>query len=340
MRNAIAGCLVLALGILTTEAAAHGSLGLARESDLAAMAEAANLVVVADIASVEYRNTPIKGEQNTIPAGLVTLKISKVLRGKAPQGPLVLRFLGGPDGTGGIAGFSGVPLFAPNETNVLFIKANGDMACPLVNCEWGRFRVLNGAVYNTHGSPVYSVKKGHVVAYGRPPKELSTFRFPTPTFDAVMQHAFVKEQLAKSGMTYGQAKARYEKEAPKFIEYSVVHSPEQETAEPVDDPIPPGVKGAGAATILKGAKSLAARTSAKPMTLQSFVSALTPIAARAKRPVTPVSSASAAADFALPAIGKTPPPALKATVEAPLDPEAEAEAADPLQKRVPNAPKN
>ena len=337
--------LVLAL-IAVSAARAHGSLGDARATDLAAMAEQANLVVVADIAALEHRNTPIKGEQGTIPTTLVTLKIARVLRGAAPQGPLVLRFIGGPDGRGGVLGASGVPMFVAGETNVLFIKANGDLVCPLTNCEWGRFRVHEGRVYDTHGAPVLAVKKGHVVAHGRPPQALTVFRFPAPSFDAVMQNDFVKERLRQMGLSPEAARARYEKEAPKFIEYAL-RNPPGESPEPVDDPLPaagqgaqqgqPAIKTPGgplgpksAPPGVKAAEALRKALPKAPMTLDGFVAALTPIAKGAKRPATPVASANLAATYVLPPIGKSAPSPSKPTRAAP-DPAALKEAADPLR---------
>jgi hypothetical protein len=324
MRILIAAIAVTLAIVACAPANAHGSLGRDADSDLKAMAEAANLVVVAEIANIEYRNTPIKGEQGTIPTSLVTLKISEVLRGQAPQGPLTLRFLGGPDGRGGIAGVSGVPMFAAGETNILFIKASGDAVCPLTNCEWGRFRVLNGAVYNTHGSPVYSVSKGRAVAFGRPPKELSTFRFPTPSFDAVMQQPFVKERFAKMNMSVDEARARYEKEAPKFIEYRIVHSPEQESAESVDEAPPVGVTG----PLLRKEQALPKA----PMSLKGFLAALTPIAKSAKRAPQPVASADLSLGYALPGLAPATPPPPKRLTPPPVDPAAADEAANPLGK--------
>ncbi|MBY0422375.1 MAG: hypothetical protein K2Q06_08735 [Parvularculaceae bacterium] len=303
---------------------AHGSLGARRATDLRDMAEAANLVVVADISGVEYRNTPIKGEQGTIPTTLVTVKIRQVLRGAAPNAPLVLRFLGGPDGKGGVAGFSGVPMFVSGETNILFIKANGDDACPLSNCEWGRFRVFKGAVYDTHGAPVTAVVKGQVVSHGRPPKELTVFRFPTPTFDAVMQHSFVKERFAKSGMSLQEARARYEREAPPFIAYSINFPATQETADVVDDPLPAGRGGAVLGPLLKKQKP----PPKPPLGLDAFIKTLQPIAAGARRKPTPVASATLSSDFALPGIGKTAPK-LPAVSQAPAAEMKEAD--DPLQ---------
>lgn len=316
-------------------ALAHGSLGPATETDLRAMAEKANLIVVATVADVQYKNVPVKGEQQTLPVGLVSLKVSQTLRGKAPKGPLVVRFLGGPDGQGGIYRIGGVPLFQPGETNILFIEGNGDQTCPLTNCEWGRFRLLNGAVYSTHGSPVVEVAKGHAIARGAPPKELTLFRFPAPTFDAVMQNPVIKEAFSEMGMTYEEGKARYEREAPKFIEYRAQVSTVLETAEAINDPLPAELEQA--LKLKDPRKTEKLKTS--PMASKLFLAEIAKIAKAAKRAPKPVQPVNPSADYVLPAFTKAGPPADVAKAGAQIDPQALKEAEDPLGA-VQQAPDN
>ncbi len=337
--------LVAVLFFASESALAHGSLGRAKETDLAAMAETANLVVIANIQDVKYVNVPIKGEDHTIPNGLVTISILKTLRGKAPGKTMTLRFLGGSDGLGGILGVNGVPMFEAGEINLLFITGNGNAACPLANCEWGRFRVLKDAVYNTHGSPVLSVSNGHVVAHGVPPKELTTIHFPAPTFDAVMQNPVIKERFSQMGMTYEEGKARYEREAPKFIEYGLNVPTALETGEPINEPIPPEIKGemktpldgqnAQAPSVNKNLSSYRrapVKAASGPMSLKSFTDEITKIIGAVKRTPLGVESIDPSADYQLPAIQPLEAPALpddKPVLQ--VDPKTQSEADDPLQ---------
>jgi hypothetical protein len=155
---------------------------------------------------------------------------------------------------------------------------------------------------------------------------LSTYRFPTPPFDAIMTHDFMKERLAQMKLSIAEARKLYEKEAPPFIQYSVVHSPEKETAEPVDDAPPPGVTG----PLLKKEQALPK----SPMSLKGFIATLAPIAKSAKRTPQPVSSADLSPNFVLSAPVPTTPGAPKAMRQPPNDPEAAKEAANPLGKQL------
>lgn len=322
-------------------ALAHGSLGPDKETDLKAMAERANLIVVADIVDVQYKNFPVKGEQQTLPMGLVTLKVVQTLRGKAPQGPLVLRFLGGPDGEGGIYRVGGVPLFLPGERNILFIEGNGDQTCPLTNCEWGRFRLHKGAAYSTHGSPIVQIANGHMIARGAPPAELTLFRFPAPTFDTIMQNPVIKEAFSKMGMTYEEGKARYEREAPKFIEYHAQVSTVLETAETLGEP--PPAELAAAFKLKDPRKEPKLKTA--PMSAKLFLAEIAKVAKAAKRAPQPVQSVNPSADYVLPAFTKAGPPADVAKDGLQVDPEALKEAEDPFgagapQPKLPQKPNN
>ncbi|MEQ1929439.1 MAG: hypothetical protein ABL957_02760 [Parvularculaceae bacterium] len=322
----------------TGPALAHGSLGPA-ESDLAGMADAADLVVLAEIVSVDYRNVAISGQQHQIPNALVTVKPIRVFRGAAPNGPLVLRFIGGPDGRGGIVGFSGVPMFKAGERNILFIKGNGDKTCPLANCEWGRFRVLGDAVYNTHGTPVLSAKGGRVLARGLPAKELTVYRFPAPGFEAVMQNPFVKERFATMGMSYDEAKKRYETEAPKEIEYSLFNVVEPPTTESDGDPMPPDIAGEIGARIGIPLKKpgKAATKQKKPMSVAAFSAEVARVSAGARRKPGAIVSATTSPGYMLPPVAVAVPPAPKPATKI----ESEAEGADPLSpvQQQPGKPK-
>ena len=324
---------------------AHGSLGRAAETDIAAMSEAANLVVIAKIEDVKYVNVPIKGEDHAIPNGLVTISILKTLLGKPPGKTMILRFIGGSDGRGGILNVNGVPMFEAGEINLLFIAGNGNEKCPLVNCEWGRFRVLKDAVYNTHGSPVLSLTNGHVVARGLPPKELTTIHFPAPAFDDVMQNPVIKERFSQMGMSYEEAKARYEREAPKFIEYGLNIPTVLETAEPINDPVPPEIKGEMKVPLNEqGAQSPLSQTdltmlrrapikaSAGPMRLKPFADEISKIIAGVKRPPAFVQPIDPSEDYQLPSISPLEPPAPEGDKPVlQIDPQSQSEADDPLQ---------
>ncbi|MEX0644739.1 MAG: hypothetical protein WD076_05475, partial [Parvularculaceae bacterium] len=115
---------------------------------------------------------------------------------------------------------SGVPAFQPGEQDILFIRSNGEDGCALVLCEYGRYRVLEGGVYNPHGFPVRAVDKNNIIARGAPPMAFRQFSYPAPKFDDLMRNPAVQEMLKKQGMSEADARARYESEAPKQITLS------------------------------------------------------------------------------------------------------------------------
>jgi hypothetical protein len=139
-----------------------------------------------------------------------------------------MRFPGGTDGQGSFVEVSGVPVFEQGDQDLLFVRGNGEQGCPLVGCEWGRFRILNGAVYNTHGSPVRGINESHIIARGLPPTEFQKFSYPTPTFDNLTKHPEMQRLLKAKGISLEEARKRYESEAPKQIEVRRVY-PEMKT---------------------------------------------------------------------------------------------------------------
>lgn len=216
------GCAVLALFAWTaagTSASAHNPVGAEKAGELGALAEQSNLVLRGKVAKVEYKlSERSDGEDGALPFTIVTYKVGDVLRGKPSGETFTMRFVGGPDGMGGFLDVSGVPRFQEGEEDLLFIAGNGEDECPLVLCEWGRFRILRNGVYNAKGSPVRAVRQSNAIARGPAPMEFMTFRFPAPKFDDLMRNPEVQGILKQQNLSVEQARARYEQEAPKQIE--------------------------------------------------------------------------------------------------------------------------
>jgi hypothetical protein len=196
---------------------AHSPIGGIQVSRVDRLAEESNLVFIGDVVGVKYRQARLEGIEGTLPVTEVTYTVGEVLRGDSPGQTFTMRFPGGSDGRGGFVEVSGVPLFQPGEKDVLFVRGNGEQGCPLVNCEYGRFRVLGNAVYNTHGSPVRAIGKQDAIARGLPPTQFRTFRYPAPDFDALLANPEAAAALKAQGLSPEQAKARYQSEAPKEI---------------------------------------------------------------------------------------------------------------------------
>jgi hypothetical protein len=212
---------VVAGASVGSRALPHGDIGSDKGGDLARLAEQANLVFIGRVVKVDYRlSDPRSGERIGLPHALVTYEVDSVLRGQAPGKLFTMRFIGGPDGRGRFMEVSGVPQFQPGEQDLLFVSSNGERDCPLVMCEWGRFRVLKAGVYNHHGFPVRAVHKTNVIARGLPPKELLAFRYPAPKFDDLIKNEEVQGLMKQQSMSIEDMRKRYEAEAPKQIELS------------------------------------------------------------------------------------------------------------------------
>jgi hypothetical protein len=197
----------------------HGSMGSNEAGKLASLMETANLVITGEVARVEYRNSkPSQKGEPSLPHAFVTYRIEDVFRGKTREENLTMRFVGGPDGRGGFMDVSGVPLFQEGERDLLFVTGNGEKGCPLVACEWGRYRVYEHGVYNTKGSPVRAVVDGMAIARGVAPEKLRTFSFQAPTFDGLLQNREVRELLKKREESMDELREIYETSAPKRIE--------------------------------------------------------------------------------------------------------------------------
>jgi len=189
-----------------------------KAGDMASLVDQSNLIFLGKVAKVAYRNARGDKGEGPIPYTIVTYRIGKVLRGKAPGEEITLRILGGPDGSGRFLTTSSIPIIQEGDQDLLFIGDTADATCPLVYCEHGRFRVLNERVYDTYGSPVRAISKATVLSRGLPPKEFRTVRFPAPKFDDLMKNPAVAEQLKAQKMPIEEARRRYEAEAPKFVE--------------------------------------------------------------------------------------------------------------------------
>ncbi|MDP1699008.1 MAG: hypothetical protein Q8L45_14690 [Xanthomonadaceae bacterium] len=220
-RNFAALIVAFTAALMSVGAHAHNPAENAKAGDMASLVDQSNLVFLGTAAKVEYRNArgTTKGE-GLIPYTVVTYRIVKVLRGKAPGDVITMRMIGGPDGTGRFLTVSGVPIIQAGDQDLFFVGDTSDASCPLVYCERGRFRILDDRVYDTFGSPVRSVSKATVLSRGTPPKAFRSVRFPAPTFDQLMKNPAVAEQLKTERMSIDVARRRYEAEAPKFVEFA------------------------------------------------------------------------------------------------------------------------
>jgi hypothetical protein len=216
--KALFHAITLAIAAHSGSALAHGSVDRSDAGQLQAMTRAANLIAYGTVQKIEYGLEKAETKDSReIPFTYVTFGIEKTFRGNRPPRSLVMRFIGGPDGRGGFLEVSGVPSFQKGDKDVLFIAGNGESGCPLVLCQAGRFRVLEGGLYNAHGVPVRALVKEGVIARGKTRKEFLTRRYPAPKFDELIKNPAVAKRIKSMGMSLDDARTKYNAEAPKEI---------------------------------------------------------------------------------------------------------------------------
>ena len=116
------------------------------------MLQNADMVMQGKIIDIQYKDS-----DEGLPHTFVTYKIDNLIAGDNSAKEITLRFIGGEQRKGDVVrhlSVSEVPEFNKGESDVLFIRKNNSVICPLVKCSQGRFRDLNGLVTNSKGQPV------------------------------------------------------------------------------------------------------------------------------------------------------------------------------------------
>ncbi len=209
-----AGVFLLAM----TAAQAHAPFDQRAVGDLKLLVNSAKLIVHGKVSKVTYVNGASRAGRSQ-PHTFVTYDLGAVLfpAKEGDRQQVTLRFAGGPDGQGRFLDVGGVPKFMVGDEDILFIAENGEGGCALVMCEFGRFRVLDGQVYEAHGSPVLKMSVRRISTDGFGPPELQKFAFPAPAFDELMKNPSAQLALKKLGMTIEEARQKYNAEAPAQI---------------------------------------------------------------------------------------------------------------------------
>lgn len=233
--NHIVSCLAFAcaLGVGAGGARAHSTVPGEQGAATLHVVQDANLIIVGEVVSVEYRLSELSRAKTRVPQTLVTYQvIMPPTRGKFAGEQLVLRFPGGSDGMGHFVDVEGAPRFQRGERDVLFIRSNGEKGgCALVECEWGRFRLLldeqtkEQRVYDALGRPIFLVNKAVIKSAGLVPAEFRTFSFPRPDYDSLIKNPEVIALAEKLGKRLDDpaVKKEYEANAPPLL--TVVDTP-------------------------------------------------------------------------------------------------------------------
>jgi hypothetical protein len=265
--------------------------------DIKDLAGAAQFVVHSRVSKVEYRMSA-SGEngQGPVPFTIVTYDVVRPVRGDAGRASFSLRYIGGPDGRGHFLRASNVPVFQTGDEDILFVQNNGANDCPLVGCIEGRFRVLNGALYDGTGTPVQGLDASRIVARGTPPAELSKVRYPAPTFGELMNNPEVRDIIRKHGLTVNEAQRRYEAQAPATIEMAT--SIGSESA---------GSDSAGFGSRQATSEAAQPQAAGRPMSVDSFVASVKAVPMTENKAASVFQSADPKAHIAAPIPRPAPP---------------------------------
>ena len=194
-----------------------------------------DVIFYGEVKEVLYRmSETTKRSPRGVPHTFVKYQILTGIRGAVSR-ELTLRFVGGTDGKGGVMLQSDVPTFRKGERDVLLITGGELDDCPLVSCVDGRFRVIDGRVYNGWGVPIVSIERNLEIR-GKPRYEVNVLEYPRPEFDDLITRPEIQEKLKKLTQTKSLAelKKEYEANAPKTIKvtYGLSDSGDQRLDNP------------------------------------------------------------------------------------------------------------
>jgi hypothetical protein len=140
----------------------------APRKDPGQLSQEAELVFEGTVTKVDYAlSDGSEAEDAKLPHTFVTYSVAGAHKGLAmEQNTITLRFLGGPTPDGRIFVVSNSPQFEVGQRDVLFVRGNGTSDCPLVDCNKGRFRVINNQMFTDDGVEVLQTPDGRIT-YGK-----------------------------------------------------------------------------------------------------------------------------------------------------------------------------
>lgn len=111
-------------------------------STLVDRAQRADAVFGGEVLRVESAMSQPRGDDAALPFTFVTWRVDVAMRGVRAGQEFTARFLGGPLPDGGALDVAEMPQFAVGDRDVVFIRRNGEIGCPLVDGALGRIQLL------------------------------------------------------------------------------------------------------------------------------------------------------------------------------------------------------
>ncbi|MBW1881751.1 MAG: hypothetical protein JRJ84_25615, partial [Deltaproteobacteria bacterium] len=136
---------------------------LASQDTLEARMADADLVFLGEVVRIDYRESLADGADGmALPHTFATYRIIDPITGGTAGEEITLRFLGGPNEQGNTLVVSDLPRIDVGDTDMVFVRGNGESICPLVDCSKGRFRVVDGIVYTEDGHELHLLPSGAI----------------------------------------------------------------------------------------------------------------------------------------------------------------------------------
>lgn len=119
----------------------------------------ADLIFQGVVTRIDHRKSAFRTQTDAVlPHTFITFQVERILKGRhtASSSPFTMRHLGGPDSsTSRYLQVKGCPTFDVGERVVIFVRLHERSICPIVGWSQGRFRIVNGAIFNDSGREVW-----------------------------------------------------------------------------------------------------------------------------------------------------------------------------------------
>ena len=116
-------------------------------------AQRADAVFAGDVRRIEYAMSQVQSDDHALPFTFVTWRVDVAMRGVRAGQEFTARFLGGPLPNGGALDVTEMPRFTVGQRDIVFIRRNGEIGCPLVDGALGRIQLVARGEATDPGSP-------------------------------------------------------------------------------------------------------------------------------------------------------------------------------------------
>jgi hypothetical protein len=132
------------------------------------LVKGADMIFAGQVVRVDYRKAGFRTILDApLPHTFVTFQVETLLKGKytGTSNQFTMRLLGGPDtASARFMTVEGCPDFDIGERGIIFVRRNERSICPITGWGQGRFRIVDGALYNDSGREVWLTPQKRLAA--------------------------------------------------------------------------------------------------------------------------------------------------------------------------------